>query len=144
MCVLSVERRLSSAAVFNNITGGYVEDWTKLFSEVQKQHEGNGHKFLQRKFLRNFLILGSVSPQKVHKKKVGFSALEILKTWLCKYWACCSNCDARTTLSWGWYQIAFRDPFQPKLLGSSNHIFKIKVQGLFKVKVQFSARKSSC
>lgn len=39
VCVLSLEeRRLRrhSAAVFNNITGGYVEDRIRLFSEMQK------------------------------------------------------------------------------------------------------------
>lgn len=39
VCVLSLEEkwlRGDSAAVFNNIVGGYIEDRIRLFSEVQK------------------------------------------------------------------------------------------------------------
>lgn len=132
VCVLSLEeRRLNSASVFNNMTGSYAEENQALL---------RGAKTAQRQWSQistvgvpkeNLPHLGISQSSKGSQKGSGIFIFGDTQNLTVQVLSMFSNCYARTTLSWGWYQITSRDPFQPKLFGSSDHIFKIKIQGLF-------------
>jgi len=94
---------------------------------------GDGHKLQQGKFLltirKTFFIMELVSPGKISQQGCGISSFGDTQNLIVQ--GCCSNSESRPTLSRRWNQITSRDPFQTKLLGDSNHVFEIEVQGHF-------------